>query len=65
LFPYHVNGIGNCSPSWRAGGGPSIGLFSQAHKSLKMNSCCRNSAARLESEVVVQFEKEKRWSPIV
>ena len=49
-LPYHVSGIGNCSPSCLAAGGPSIGLFSQAHKSLKINSCCRSSAARLESD---------------
>src|ERR1035437_8497050 len=45
-----MSGMGNCSASCRAGGGPSIGAFSHAHMSLKMNSCWRSSAARLESD---------------
>ena len=47
---YHMSGMGNCSASWRAAGGPSIGLLSHAHRSLKINSCWRSSAARLESD---------------
>lgn len=27
-----------------------MGLFGHAHKSRKVNNCCRNSAARLESD---------------
>jgi hypothetical protein len=37
--------MGNCSPSWRAAGGPSNGAFSHAHKSRKINSCCRSKSA--------------------
>src|ERR1017187_2386073 len=42
--------MGNCSSSCLAAGGPSIGSLSHTHKSLKMNSCWRSSAARLESD---------------
>jgi hypothetical protein len=42
--------MGNCSASCLAAGGPSSGLLSHAHKSLKMNSCWRSRAARLESD---------------
>jgi hypothetical protein len=45
-----MSGMGNCSASFLAAGGPSSGLLSHAHKSLKMNSCWRSSAARLESD---------------
>jgi hypothetical protein len=45
-----MSGMGNCSASCLAAGGPSSGLLSHAHKSLKMNSCWRSSAARLESD---------------
>ena len=45
-----MSGMDNCSASRRAAGGPSIGLLSHAHISLKMNSCWRSSAARLESD---------------
>ena len=47
---YHISGMGNCSASCLAAGGPSSGLLSHAHKSLKVNSCWRTSAARLESD---------------
>lgn len=42
--------MGNCSASCLAAGGPSSGLLSHAHKSLKMNSCWRSRAARLDSD---------------
>jgi hypothetical protein len=42
--------MGNCSVSCLAAGGPSSGLLSHAHKSLKMNSYWRTGAARLESD---------------
>jgi len=47
---YHISGIGNCSQSFFAAGGPSKGVLSQAHRSLKMNSCWRSIAAKLESD---------------
>ena len=50
IAAYDSTGIGNCSLSARTAGGPSSGAFSQAHKSRKMNSCWRSSAARLESD---------------
>jgi len=45
-----MSGMGNCSASRLAAGGPSNGSLSHAHKSLKMNSCWRSRAARLESD---------------
>ena len=47
---YQTSGMGNCSASCLAAGGPSSGLFSHAHKSLKRKSCWRSRAARLESD---------------
>src|ERR1019366_3610481 len=49
-YGYQISGMGNCSASCLAAGGPSNGLLSHAHKSLKMNSCWRSRAARLESD---------------
>jgi hypothetical protein len=39
--------MGNCSASCLAAGGPSSGLLSHAHKSLKMNSYWRSSAGQI------------------
>src|SRR5450432_1373236 len=47
---YQTSGMGNCSASCLAAGGPSSGLLSHAHKSLKMNSCWRSRAARFDSD---------------
>ena len=50
LSAYQISGIGICSAHLRAAGGPSNGLLSEAHKSRKINSCCRTRAARLERD---------------
>src|ERR1700676_1902152 len=47
---YQTSGMGNCPASCLAAGGPSRGVFSHAHKSLKMKSCWRSRAARLDSD---------------
>ena len=47
---YRTISFDNCSASFLAAGGPSSGLLSHAHKSLKMNSCWRTRAARLDSD---------------
>ena len=45
--------MGNCSASCLAAGGPSSGLLSHAHKSLKMNSCWRTTRVGGGSVAVV------------